>query len=66
MEELVRLCAQPIGFLGTCLLVVGVIYLGITLKDGFGGGGQLYTAVAMVAAGTLVVAFAALYGFTPF
>lgn len=66
MEDLVRLCAQPIGFLGTCLLVVGVVYLGISLKDGMGGGGQLYTAVAMTAAGMLVVAFATIYGFSPF
>lgn len=46
-------------------MLVGLIYLGLQLKDGLtGGGGELRKAVAMIAAGAVVVAFAIMYGFT--
>lgn len=67
MEELVRLAAKPIAFGGATVMFIGLIWLGIQLKDGIsGGGGQLRKAIAVTAAGGVVVAFAALYGFTDF
>lgn len=66
MEELVRMAAKPIAFIGSAVLVCGAVYLGVQLKDGLSGGGELYSAVAMIAAGGVVTAFAALYGFSGF
>lgn len=67
MEELVRLAAEPIAYAGSAVVLLGLIYLGIQLKDGArGGGGELRKALAMIAAGGAVVGFAALYGFAGF
>ena len=49
MEELVRIAAKPIAFLGATVLFIGLIYLGIQLKDGMrGGGGELAKAIALI------------------
>lgn len=67
LEELARLAAKPMAYLGGAVIFLGLLYLGIQLKDGArGGGGELRKAVAMIAAGGAVVGFAALYGFTGF
>lgn len=67
MEELVRLAVKPIAFFGTSFGLLGMIYLGVSLRDGLkGGGGELRKALAMIAAGGTVVGFAALYGFKGF
>ncbi len=67
MEELVRLAAQPLAFFGGAVIFVGLIYLGLMLKDGaVGGGGELRKAVAIIAAGGALTGFAAIYGFTGF
>lgn len=67
MEGLVRLAARPIAFLGSALMFVGLVYLGIQLSSlSRGGGGELRKAVAMVTAGGVVAAFAARYGFAGF
>lgn len=67
LEELVRLAAEPIAYAGSAVVLLGLIYLGIQLKDGArGGGGELRKALAMIAAGGAVVGFAALYGFAGF
>ncbi|HEL1109998.1 TPA: hypothetical protein TVG96_001208 [Streptococcus equi subsp. zooepidemicus] len=64
MEELVRLAAKPIAFVGGSLITIGLIYLGIQLKDGLsGGGGETLKAIAMIVAGVIVIGFAVLYGF---
>lgn len=55
------------AYLGGAVIFLGLVYLGIQLKDGArGGGGELRKAVAMIAAGGAVVGFAALYGFSGF
>ena len=67
LEELVRLAAKPIAYLGSAVVFLGLIYLGIQLKGGaVGGGGELRKAVAMIAAGGAVIGFAAIYGFAGF
>lgn len=66
MEELVRLAVKPIAFCGSAVLLIGLIYLGIQLKDGLNGGCEIRKAIAMIAAGAVVLAFAAMYGFTGF
>ena len=67
MEALVRLAVEPIAYAGSAVVFIGLIYLGIQLKDGNrGGGGELRKALAMIAAGGAVVGFAALYGFAGF
>ena len=67
MEDLVRLAAKPMAYLGGAVIFLGLVYLGIQLKDGArGGGGELRKAVTMIAAGGAVVGFAALYGFSGF
>lgn len=67
MEALVRLAVRPIAYGGGAIIFLGLVYLGIQLKDGArGGGGELRRAVAMIAAGASLTGFAALYGFTGF
>ena len=67
MEALVRLAARPMAYLGSAVVFIGLIYLGIQLKDGArGGGGELRKAIATIAAGAAVTGFAALYGFSGF
>lgn len=67
MEELVRLAAKPIAYIGSTVVFLGLIYLGMNLRDGSrGGGGELRKAIAMIAAGAAVIGFAAIYGFTGF
>ena len=67
MEEIVRIAAKPIAYIGATITGIGVIYLGIQLKDGMrGGGGELAKAIALIASGGVITGFAALYGFTGF
>ena len=67
LEELVRLAAKPIAYIGCTVIFLGLIYLGINLRDGArAGGGELRKAIAMIAAGAAVTGFAAIYGFTGF
>lgn len=67
MEDLVRLAVKPLAYLGTAFIFLGLVYLGIQLRDGTrGGGGELRKAVAMIAAGSVVVGFSVIYGFTGF
>lgn len=67
MEELVRLGAKPLAFIGSTVVFIGLLYLGMNLRDGArAGGGELRKAIAMVAAGGAVIGFAAIYGFSDF
>lgn len=67
MEEIVRIAAKPIAYIGATITVIGVIYLGIQLKDGMRGGGvELAKAIALIVSGGIITGFAALYGFTGF
>jgi hypothetical protein len=52
-----------IGFLGGVLIVLGLVNLGMSLKDGAtGGGGQLAGAIAMIVGGGVIVGAAAYFG----
>lgn len=67
MEELVRLGAKPLAYIGSTVVFIGLLYLGMNLRDGArAGGGELRKAIAMVAAGGAVIGFAAIYGFSGF
>lgn len=67
MEELIRLAAKPIAFLGATILFIGLIYLGMTIKEGVrGGGGELTKAIALIVSGGVITGFASLYGFAGF
>lgn len=66
MEDLVRLANKPLAFAGSAVIFLGLIYLGIQLKDGSRGGGEILKAFAMIAAGGTIVLFAVKYGFVGF
>lgn len=66
MEGLVRLANEPIAYAGSAVVFLGLVYLGMQLKDGARGGGELLKALAMMAAGATVVMFAVAYGFEGF
>lgn len=67
MEELVRLGAKPLAFIGSTVVFIGLFYLGMNLRDGArAGGGELRKAIALIAAGGAVIGFAAIYGFSGF
>ena len=51
------------GFLGSVLIVMGLVNLGMSLKDGAqGGGGQLAGAIAMIVGGGVIVGAAVYFG----
>lgn len=66
MEGLVQLATKPIAYLGGAVVFLGLVYLGATLREGYGGGPALTRAVAMVAAGAILTGFAVIYGFSGF
>ena len=66
MEDLIRLTVKPIAFFAVSFITLGVVYLGIQLSNGMRGGGEIRKAIAMIAAGITVLAFAVVYGFTNF
>ena len=52
-----------VGFLGSVLIVMGLVNLGVSLKDGAqGGGGQLAGAIAMIVGGGVIVGAAVYFG----
>ena len=65
MYALVRLAVKPLAYAGTAVLFVGLVYLGIVLREG-SRGGEIRKAIAMIAAGAVVLGFASTYGFTGF
>ena len=57
------LLSSGITFLGGILIVMGLVNLGMTIKDGMqGGGGQLAGAIAMIVGGGIVVGAAIYFG----
>ena len=67
MESLVRLAVKPLAYIGSTVVFLGLLYLGIQLGNGSrGGGGELRKAVAMIAADGAVLGFAAIFGFSGF
>lgn len=62
LDNAVTMLTQGITFLGGILVVFGLINLGMTIKDGMQGGGQLAGAIAMIVGGAIVVAAAVYFG----
>ena len=57
MTGLLNLLSSAVQFIGQALMVLGLVNVGLTLKDGTtGGGGQLSGAVAMIVAGGCIFA----------
>ena len=56
LANVMKIISQGITFLGGVLIVMGLVNLGMTIKDGMqGGGGQLSGALAMIIGGAIVV-----------
>lgn len=66
MEGLVRLAAKPVAYVGSAVIFLGLVYLGATLREGYGGGPALVRSVAIIAAGAILMGFAVIYGFSGF
>lgn len=63
LDNAVSMLTQGITFLGSVLVVFGLVNLGMTIKDGMqGGGGQLSGAIAMIVGGAIVVGAAVYFG----
>ena len=63
LDNAVQMLTQGVTFLGGVLVVLGLINLGMTIKDGMqGGGGQLSGAIAMIVGGAIVVGAAIYFG----
>ena len=63
LDNAVNMLTQGVTFLGSVLVVFGLINLGMTIKDGMqGGGGQLSGAIAMIVGGAIVVGAAIYFG----
>lgn len=55
LENVKNLLSDGVTALGGILIVFGLVNLGLTIKDGLGGGGQLSGALAMIIGGAIVV-----------
>lgn len=63
LENMVTLITNGVTFLGGVLIVMGLVNLGLTIKDGMqGGGGQLAGALAMIVGGGIVIGAAVYFG----
>lgn len=63
LTNVMSLISQGITFLGGVLIVMGLVNLGMTIKDGMqGGGGQLAGAIAMIVGGGIVIGAAVYFG----
>lgn len=63
LANMVNLITQGVTFLGGVLVVMGLVNLGLTIKDGMqGGGGQLAGALAMIVGGGIVIGAAVYFG----
>ena len=62
LSSVMGILSKGIIGLAAILVVFGLVQLGLALKDGIsGGGGQISSALAMVAGGVIVGAAAALF-----
>lgn len=57
---------KPIAFVGSAVVILGLIQLGLALKDGSSKGSELPRAVALIAAGGVILGVAVIYGFCGF
>ena len=55
LENVKNLLSDGVTALGGILIVFGLVNLGLTIKDGMRGGGQLSGALAMIIGGAIVV-----------
>lgn len=56
---------QPlVHYGGIFIMLTGGMQIGLTLKDGAGGGGQLYHGIALAVAGALIAAVAMIPKYT--
>lgn len=63
LEQVMNKLSGGVGFLGGVLIVMGLVNLGMSLKDGAqGGGGQLAGAIAMIVGGGVIVGAAVYFG----
>lgn len=63
LGNVTSLLSSGVQFLGAVLLVMGLVNLGLTIKDGMqGGGGQLAGAIAMIVGGGIVIAAGTYFG----
>lgn len=63
LQNVISLLSTGITFLGGILIVMGLVNLGMTIKDGMqGGGGQLAGAIAMIVGGGIVIGAAIYFG----
>lgn len=63
LADVMNIVGQGVTFLGGVLVVMGLVNLGMTIKDGMqGGGGQLAGAIAMIVGGGIVIGAAVYFG----
>lgn len=63
LGNVTSLLSSGVQFLGAVILVMGLVNLGLTIKDEMqGGGGQLAGAIAMIVGGGIVIAAGAYFG----
>ena len=59
MDGLLDILSNAVQFIGQALIVLGLVNVGLTMKDGVsGGGGKLSGAVTMIVAGGCIFAVA--------
>lgn len=62
LSTLVDKIGGGVAFLGGAVAVFGLVQIGIALKDGAGGGGQLAIGISALVGGIVVIVAAGLFG----
>lgn len=62
LANAINLLTQGMTFMGGALIVFGLINLGMTIKDGMQGGGQLSGAIAMMIGGAIIIGASVYFG----
>ena len=62
LSQIMTKISGGVTFLGGVLIVFGLVNLGMTIKDGMQGGGQLAGAIAMIVGGGIVIAASVFLG----
>lgn len=61
LATVMKKLSAAVQFIGGCLIVLGGVNVGLALKDGLGGGGQLSGAFCLLVSGALIVAVAKVF-----
>lgn len=61
LGDVMKLLSNAVQFIGAILVIFGAVSVGLTLKDGVGGGGQISNGICLMVAGGCIAAAAKIF-----